>query len=167
MAFSCKYYKLKKTTNLFSNVFLAEKNVNILYFIYNTWCILFIAWCTNVPPKVDQADSSRSSFCAVWFNATQLITALFGACFYLHQSPCHLVVGVFSVWYDFVCPHFTHVLLQVFSLKMVFNCVMFDTICFQAFFENPCTCSSFSCEISYVLSDQSHFTPYSTEEQVH
>lgn len=33
LAFSCKYHKFKKTTNLF--VFLAEKNVNILYFIYS------------------------------------------------------------------------------------------------------------------------------------
>lgn len=112
------------------------------------FCILFIAhvWCTDVPANVDQTDSSKSPFCAVWFNATRVFTALFGVCFYLQQSLSHLVVfGVFSVCHDFVCGVLISLMfyLRVFSLKMVFNCVMFDTICFQAFFQNPCNTQQF------------------------
>lgn len=48
--------------------------------------------------------SSKSPFCAVWFNASQLFTACFGVCFDFQQSTCHLLVfGGFSVWYNFGC----------------------------------------------------------------
>lgn len=136
------------------------------------FCILFIAhaWCTNVPQKVDQTDSSKSPFCAMWFNATQVFTALFGVCFYLQQSLSHLVVfGGFSVCHDFVCGVLISLMFYCVFLVWRWSLTVWCLIqfVFKLFFRIPATCNSFSSKMSYLLSDQSHFTHYTNEEQLH
>lgn len=116
------------------------------------FCILFIAYA--FPTKSGSDWFFQESLlwyvvpCIVWsllLPSAELMP--FSGCWFFQW------ITWFCLWH----PHFTRVLLHVFSLKIVFNCMIFDAVVLKLFFENCCACSSFSSKISCVLSDQSHF----------